>query len=52
MKSRPRFQNLPDDIARNRTEAFINENRLPGAAKVSNPNVEDVELEKVEVEVG
>jgi len=45
-------EQYPDDIARNRTEAFINDNRLAGAAKVSHPNVEDVELEKVEVEVG
>ncbi len=45
-------EQYPDDIARNRTEAFINDNRLPGAAKVSSPNTADVELEKVEVEVG
>jgi myo-inositol-1-phosphate synthase len=45
-------EQYPDDIARNRTEAFINDNRLSGAPKVSSPNTEEVELEKVEVEVG
>jgi myo-inositol-1-phosphate synthase len=45
-------EQYPDDIARNRTEAFINDNRLAGAPKVSSPNTEEVELEKVEVEVG
>jgi myo-inositol-1-phosphate synthase len=45
-------EQYPDDIARNRTEAFINDNRLAGAAKVSSPNTADVDLEKVEVEVG
>lgn len=45
-------EQYPDDIARNRTEAFINDNRLSGAPKVSSPNTADVELEKVEVEVG
>ncbi len=45
-------EQYPDDIARNRTEAFINDNRLAGAAKVSSPNEADVDLEKVEVEVG
>jgi len=42
-------EQYPDDIARDRTEAFINENRLAGAPKVSDPNVEDVELDKIEV---
>jgi myo-inositol-1-phosphate synthase len=45
-------EQYPDDIARNRTEDFINDNRLAGAPKVSSPNTEEVELEKVEVEVG
>jgi len=44
-------EQYPDDIARNRTEAFINDNRLSGAPKVSSPNTEDVELDRVEVEV-
>jgi len=42
-------EQYPDDIARDRTEAFINENRLAGAPKESDPNVEDVELDKIEV---
>ncbi|MCA9859965.1 MAG: hypothetical protein KC438_09590, partial [Thermomicrobiales bacterium] len=45
-------EQYPDDIARNRTEAFINDNRLAGAPKVSSPNEAEVDLEKVEVEVG
>jgi myo-inositol-1-phosphate synthase len=45
-------EQYPDDIARNRTEAFINDNRLAGAPNVSNPNQAEVDLEKVEVEVG
>jgi myo-inositol-1-phosphate synthase len=45
-------EQYPDDIARNRTESFINDNCLPGSPKVSSPNVEDVALEKGEVEVG
>ncbi|MCO5220767.1 MAG: inositol-3-phosphate synthase, partial [Thermomicrobiales bacterium] len=45
-------EQYPDDIARNRTEAFINDNRLAGAPKVSSPNEAEFDLEKVEVEVG
>lgn len=45
-------EQYPDDIARDRTEAFIDDNRLAGAPKVSSPNVADIEVEKVEVEIG
>jgi myo-inositol-1-phosphate synthase len=52
MKSPP--EQYPDDIARNRTEAFINDNRLSGAPKLTDAqvNTAEVDLEKVEVEVG
>jgi myo-inositol-1-phosphate synthase len=47
-------EQYPDDIARNRTEAFINDNRLAGTPKLTDAqvNTADVDLEKVEVEVG
>jgi myo-inositol-1-phosphate synthase len=52
MKSPP--EQYTDDIARNRTEAFINDNRLSGAPKLTDAqvNTAEVDLEKVEVEVG